>query len=479
MSSLIKIGDKEAEVFKLPDWMNKEDVFLLHEGNASIDGHFYLDWDKGWSDGSFYTNWMKQNNQETTKTGGKLKGIIITGNLFVSGSIINSEGDFGPSLIVIGNCTAQSIIAGGSYIKIKENATIAEAVYGFYNHGELDIWGKITTPIFINEDHLISVGTNTFLREGEYNKKDLGCKYKYVSHELGDNAVDEDSIIPAKLRKMLSPRLMVWKDILATLCKGESILKKNEEQIPATIQEWVPFVWNNKAVLKKVPATLKNEDFYLALFADNAPIKDMDVREILAKIPKNVITHKIGIAAMQLSPKSLLHAPASFKLEELYEDCFMQVKNPQEVFEGIPEQYRTDKMRNYLSAKNLEEAVPNDIAEHVETLLKELHSYGEDRIAGFVKDGSNVLHLALGANNFDFCYYARYYKKLIEINVPVNAQDTDGNTPLHLAAKNGDVEGCRFLLNNGADVILQNKEGKIPFQVTKNREVKKLFKSKE
>lgn len=41
----------------------------------------------------------------------------------------------------------------------------------------------------------------------------------------------------------------------------------------------------------------------------------------------------------------------------------------------------------------------------------------------------------------------------------MDQQNIDGNTPLHLAAANMDVESARILLERGADVTLQNKFG--------------------
>jgi ankyrin repeat protein len=51
---------------------------------------------------------------------------------------------------------------------------------------------------------------------------------------------------------------------------------------------------------------------------------------------------------------------------------------------------------------------------------------------------------------------------LVAKHCAVNAQDADGNTPLHLMAQKGNVELAYFLVTSGADPKIKNRKGKTP-----------------
>lgn len=57
----------------------------------------------------------------------------------------------------------------------------------------------------------------------------------------------------------------------------------------------------------------------------------------------------------------------------------------------------------------------------------------------------------------------------------VNAQNEQGNTPLHLAAAGGHAEAVRMLLQAGADKTLRNRAGMTPADMAEGDEVRKLL----
>jgi len=77
--------------------------------------------------------------------------------------------------------------------------------------------------------------------------------------------------------------------------------------------------------------------------------------------------------------------------------------------------------------------------------------------------------------------YTDIAKFLIEKGAGLNVQDKNGDTPLIKATKREDIDFVKFLIENGADVNLHNKEGKGPLKTAiedDNIDIVKLFISK-
>ena len=53
-------------------------------------------------------------------------------------------------------------------------------------------------------------------------------------------------------------------------------------------------------------------------------------------------------------------------------------------------------------------------------------------------------------------------KLLLSAGADINATDSDGKSPLHVAARFGHVEFVQFLIDNGADLEIKNNEGETP-----------------
>lgn len=90
----------------------------------------------------------------------------------------------------------------------------------------------------------------------------------------------------------------------------------------------------------------------------------------------------------------------------------------------------------------------------VEKILENIKDESDKRL------NNTALHIAMRRNNLS------EIRKLLSQQVNIDARNEFDDTPLHLAAQlnNGEshYEAARILLNNGASVNVQNKEGKTP-----------------
>lgn len=82
----------------------------------------------------------------------KADGLIIDGDLIVDGGIYNTEGDYGPALVVTGSVQADYLIAGGSEISLEGESYIHSFILGFYNDGILST-SQATAMVAISDDH--------------------------------------------------------------------------------------------------------------------------------------------------------------------------------------------------------------------------------------------------------------------------------------------------------------------------------------
>lgn len=57
--------------------------------------------------------------------------------------------------------------------------------------------------------------------------------------------------------------------------------------------------------------------------------------------------------------------------------------------------------------------------------------------------------------------------ELLLLGVPINAVDKSGNTPLHTAAKSGNLDVAKALCEHGADVMARNKNNRTPKMVVR------------
>ncbi|MEO6178101.1 MAG: polymer-forming cytoskeletal protein [Flavobacterium circumlabens] len=341
----------DREGFDYFEEWEEEDFFLVAAENVSFEGNFYLDLyedkEKKWLSKVLNLPLKEIENL-------RIEGILINGNLSVSGTIINAEGDYGPYVFIKGNVSCQSMLLGGSYVEIEGNVRAQEVVMTYYNHGNFKCSGCVEAPVFIINDH------NTVFSE---RKNDL-----FYYNDNGDDVDpkneceydDEtgDEIISNELRKLLdNPLIETFEELERDLARGELVLKQNHP--PAkTYEYWRGRVLGNYRDLKLVPKEFKTEElcnlalditYYALPFVNKDFITAELCRKLVEKdgfaireIPDQFITEELCWKAAQ-SGTLISLIPDHFYSEELILATFINSKNEPNITD-VPAAFITDSL---------------------------------------------------------------------------------------------------------------------------------------
>lgn len=111
--------------------------YLLYEGDVEMEGSVDL---------------------QVLCANAKANGVIVAGNLTVTGVLYQPDIDHGETLFVTGNLNAKSINKGGAEFYIKGNLVVEQTIYGYYNHGSLVVEGDTEAVTIFAEDHYFKFG---------------------------------------------------------------------------------------------------------------------------------------------------------------------------------------------------------------------------------------------------------------------------------------------------------------------------------
>lgn len=101
-------------------------------------------------------------------------------------------------------------------------------------------------------------------------------------------------------------------------------------------------------------------------------------------------------------------------------------------------------------------------------IIKALIKQGADVNAVSQNHKNTPLHVAIGEIDV--------INALLDKGTKVNAVNKLGDTPLHIAVKDGNVNLVKALLDKGANFLLKNKDGKTPKDLAIDDRIKKLLK---
>ena len=124
--------------------------------------------------------------------GAHLSAIYFKKNLHIHNCCyVDYDSDYSASLIVDGNLTARALSLSGGNTLINGDCTVTDAIYGFYNHGELTINGETTALLIIADDYSMNlngvVNTNYIMGTAW---KTLAPKANVAIWDVNDNKKD-------------------------------------------------------------------------------------------------------------------------------------------------------------------------------------------------------------------------------------------------------------------------------------------------
>jgi len=95
----------------------------------------------------------------------------------------------------------------------------------------------------------------------------------------------------------------------------------------------------------------------------------------------------------------------------------------------------------------------------MDDILKRYDYINSDSLRYIDENGNNLLTLAAIKGNFQMV------RLLIDNGYSPNTCNNDGQTPLHFAIRYNYTRTVNILIHNGADETVENKEGKLPWEM--------------
>lgn len=205
-----------AERFDLPGWM-KDWTILLHSGDLTLDRHLLVDWQHDAPLPGEQAVLLEHLLGPVVPRGEY--GVVIDGNLTVSGSILNTNMDGGPSFVVTGETNARSLLAGGAYLSFAGPARFTEAIYADYNHGETNFFGPVSAPLLINSDHALYLGHPS--RHGN-----IAAYFNDMDSAAAPHGeADDEGALPQVIAEVVRPEFAELSEIREALENGRDILR--------------------------------------------------------------------------------------------------------------------------------------------------------------------------------------------------------------------------------------------------------------
>lgn len=253
----------------------------------------------------------------------------------------------------------------------------------------------------------------------------------------------------------------------------------------------------------------------------SADSEELDIDELVDKEDDvDFLTTQFKIAADHLAKKLLPLGVDDNKLLMLYsyykqategscnvpKPSFFDFKGKSkwEAWKKLGDMPRDEAKSRYVETiKSLDPSfTPSEEKEHwvkVSTMAKEEHAIGDTTLTDLIKDG-NIKEFGDSLNKYEPGQLKNVVDELDELGLAsihwaadsghtniielllkngadINRKDVDGQTALHYAASCDHVNCVKFLLRKGATKDILDNEGKSPYDVASDEEIKGLLKS--
>ncbi len=313
----------------------KNYYILFCDGDLRLSRDLSLDWTDKWNTRS--APWLKDifGITDSLDKDIAIAALVVLGDLYVDGSIVNGNGESGPALFVKGQLIARNLVAGGSWICANGDAAIEECTCGYYNDGVLAIGGQLQTVLFINSDHHLEI-EGKLIAEASFS-----TDAKRLPED--DNG---DYLIPDEFRPLLMEDIVYWDHLLDLLRNGEYVLKDSKHvdgrspREQAFYDAYVDKVVSGKLtqyydLLKRVPPKYRTNDLCKRAIEFH-PYN-------IAYAPRSALTYDLCLQAVQhkeASPNLTEQIPVEFRTREL---CMLAAKNKAITIEALPEALLKDE----------------------------------------------------------------------------------------------------------------------------------------
>ncbi len=291
----------------------KGDV-AVYEGDLLVDGDLVIDWDE--------PSTVVQRGQS---------GLVINGDLTVTGSVINAELDFGPFLVVLGTLRTQNLVAGGAEIVVAGDAEVSHLVLAVYNHGRLNIAGGTRAGLILSSDHSTEIRTTSPYWD---DREDFSwpapraegmplSEHLHAAIEVENH--DEDGV----RFETVEPEVLIRR-----LQAGQPVLRDPADPRPRRdAAAWRATIVADPCLLWHVPPEFIDHSLALIAVADCAAM--------LEYVPPGLRTQKVCAAAMADHALAFPFVPEDLRSPEW---SHLAIELDGSYLEHVPRQHRTPEL---------------------------------------------------------------------------------------------------------------------------------------
>ena len=285
-------------------------------GDLRISGDLVLD----------FNDQMRQGRMQYDPIWKNHQGLVVTGDLYVEGNVINANSDYGAFLFVNGNLKSKNLIGGGSDIVVMGNADIQELMLGHYNDGVLHINGNTSAQLVISDDHDTAIRTAAPHWDSHADIVAMPLS-EYLHRDIKVNR------LPAaeSREEVLFVEKFDVEVIIRCITSGKSALRQpGDIRRRISRDQWLGIVRVHGMALRHVPLALIDAELCLLAMANDG--------RALQHVPAGLMTAEICAAAVKQNGYALRYISRDLQTPELQ---LTAVRNEGKALGYVPFEERT------------------------------------------------------------------------------------------------------------------------------------------